>query len=305
MDTTRPRLRAKVGLNLILICVLALGDCAVRAQVATSQAPAKEAPTYAESDAGFETQFSAIFHARCSGDPASEQSLLEQLKIPDSAGWFAQNFDPGEAANLTERYERLFSDYRDSIEKTIESSCETPGEEIAVNHANAPGEHMRVAQGFQLSTTGPLIDLPLARFSFVMRLRGQNKGSWAETFVYEQGAFRFIGLGTLPFWSWIGGAGPTAYKNGHIVPRMVPIYQIPPDYPMMARANHIEGVVTLRAIIDKEGNVKTLELIQGDPLLVDAAMTAVERWRYNPVIVAGNPTEADTIVSVVFQLRKN
>ena len=137
-----------------------------------------------------------------------------------------------------------------------------------------------------------------------MRLRGQNKGSWAETFVYEQGAFRFIGLGTLPFWSWIGGAGPTAY-NGRVVPRMVPIYQIPPDYPMMARANHIEGVVTLRAIIDKEGNVKTLELIQGDPLLVDAAMTAVERWRYNPANFAGNPTEADTIVSVVFQLRKN
>jgi hypothetical protein len=133
MDATRPRLMAKVGFNLTLICVLALVDCAMWAQDTTSQAPAKEAPFYAESDAGFETQFTAIFHARRSGDTASEQSLLEQLKIPDSAGWFAQNFDPGEAANLTKRYERIFSDYRDSIEKTIESTCEAPGAEIAIN----------------------------------------------------------------------------------------------------------------------------------------------------------------------------
>jgi hypothetical protein len=199
MDTTPPRFTAKVGLNLTLICVLALGDSAVCAQVATSQAPPKEAPSYAESDAGFETQFRAIFHARCSGDTASEQSLPEQLKIPDSAGWFAQNFDPGEAANLTKRYERLFSDYRDSTEKTIESTCEAPGAEIAVNHANAPGEHLRIARGFQLSSTRPLTEVPLSRFSFAVRGQGQNTGSWAETLVYQQGAFRFVGPGTLPF----------------------------------------------------------------------------------------------------------
>jgi TonB family protein len=305
MDTTRPRLMATVGLNLTLICMLALGDCAVSAQDATSRAPAKESPTYAESDAGFETQFRAIFHARCSGDPASEQSLLEQLKIPGSARWFAQNFDPGEAANLTERYERLFSDYRDSIEKTIESTCEAPDAEIAVNHANAPGEHLRIARGFQLSTTRPLTELALSRFTFAVRLRGQNTGSWAETFVYRQGAFRFVGLGTLPFWSWVEGAGPSAFKNGHFVVPMEPIYQVPLDYPPAARANHIEGVVVLRALIDKEGKVKTLELIQGDPRLVDAAMAAVKQWRFKPATIGGSPAEADTNVSVVFQLRKN
>jgi TonB family protein len=305
MDTARSRLIAKVGLNPILICVLAFGDCALCAQVATSQIPAKEAATYAESDAGFETQFRAIFHARCSGDTASEQRLLEQLKIPDSPGWFAQNFDPGEAANLSERYERLFSDYRDSIGKTIEGTCGAPGAEIATNHANAPGEHLRIARGFQLSTTRPLTEVPLSRFSFAVRLRGQNTGSWAETFAYQQGAFRFVGLGTLPFWSWMEGAGPSAFKSGHFVVPVEPIFQVPPEYPSAARAKHIEGVVTLRAIIDKEGKVKTLELIQGDPLLVDAAMAAVKQWRYKPATIGGSPAEADTNVSVVFQLRKN
>jgi len=287
-----------VGLNLILICALC-------AQVATSQAPAKEAATYVESDAGFQTQFRAIFHARCSGDTASEQRLLEQLKIPDSAGWFAQNFDPGEPANLTERYERLFSDYRDSIEKPSKALARPRAKKIAVNHTNAPGEHMRVAQGFQLSTTRPLIDLPLARFRFAMRLRGQDKGSWAETFVYEQRAFRFIGLGTCH--SGVGSKGPaqpltrTAYSPAHGA-----------DLPGSAGLSddgegepHRRSCDAAGRSSTKKEKVKTLELIQGDPLLVDAAMAAVKRWRYNSVIVAGNPTEADTIVSVVFQLRKN
>jgi hypothetical protein len=122
---------AKVGLNLTFTCLLALAwDCALCVQVATSQAPPTEAPTYAESDRGFETQFTAIFHARCSRDTATEQSLLEQMKIPGSAGWFAQNFGPGEAANLTGRYERLFSDYRDSIERTIEALARPPAQKL-------------------------------------------------------------------------------------------------------------------------------------------------------------------------------
>ena len=123
--------------------------------------------------------------------------------------------------------------------------------------------------------------------------------------MYQQGAFRFVGLGTLPFWSWVEGAGPSAFKNGHFVAPMEPIYQVPPEYPSAARANHVEGVVVLRALIDKEGKVKTLELIQGDPRLVDAAMAAVKQWRYKPATIGGSPAEADTNVSVVFQLRKN
>jgi TonB family protein len=108
----------------------------------------------------------------------------------------------------------------------------------------------------------------------------------------------------MPFWSWVEGAGPSAFKNEHFVALMEPIYQVPPKYPSAARANHIEGVVVLRAIIDKEGKVKTLELIQGDPRLVEGAKAAVKQWRFKPATIGGSPAEADTNVSVVFQLCK-
>ncbi len=60
----------------------------------------------------------------------------------------------------------------------------------------------------------------------------------------------------------------------------------------------------LHAIIAKDGSMNNLEVLSGDPLLVDAALKAVRQWRYQPTLLNGSPVEVDTTIDVTFALNK-
>jgi periplasmic protein TonB len=75
-----------------------------------------------------------------------------------------------------------------------------------------------------------------------------------------------------------------------------------PIYPPLARQARIQGKVQLHAIIDKEGHVSELQVVSGHPLLVKAALDAVQNWRYQPTILNGEPVEVDTTIDVNFVL---
>jgi TonB family protein len=79
-------------------------------------------------------------------------------------------------------------------------------------------------------------------------------------------------------------------------------HKVKPVYPPDARDQRIQGVVTLQAIIDKEGNVANLQLISGHPLLAPSAIEAVKQWKYRPYLLNGNPLEVDTQIQVNFTL---
>jgi TonB family protein len=59
-------------------------------------------------------------------------------------------------------------------------------------------------------------------------------------------------------------------------------HNVTPSYPVEARQQRIEGDVILQATIDTKGNLGKLKVIQGDPILVAAAVDAVKQWRYRP-----------------------
>jgi len=50
--------------------------------------------------------------------------------------------------------------------------------------------------------------------------------------------------------------------------------------------------------------VEELEVISGHPLLVQAAMEAVRKWRYAPTTWNGQPVEVDTTIDVIFSLEE-
>jgi len=75
-----------------------------------------------------------------------------------------------------------------------------------------------------------------------------------------------------------------------------------PVYPPLARQARIQGKVQLHAIIDKDGRVSQLEVVSGHPLLVKAALDAVQNWRYQPTVLNGEPVEVDTTIDVNFVL---
>jgi TonB family protein len=78
--------------------------------------------------------------------------------------------------------------------------------------------------------------------------------------------------------------------------------KVQPQYPQDARDQHIQGVVVLKVIVDKEGNVSNIQLISGHPHLAPAALEAVKQWKYRPYLLNGNPVEVDTQVQVNFTL---
>lgn len=53
-----------------------------------------------------------------------------------------------------------------------------------------------------------------------------------------------------------------------------------PEYPDVARRLMIHGVVQLRVKVSGEGSVRSVEVVGGNPVLVEAAVTAVKKWRY-------------------------
>jgi TonB family protein len=75
-----------------------------------------------------------------------------------------------------------------------------------------------------------------------------------------------------------------------------------PAYPEAAKADHIEGPVVVQAIISKAGVVDYVHVIEGNPRLRSAAAEAVQKWRYKPYLLNGQPVEVATTITVDFKL---
>ncbi len=79
--------------------------------------------------------------------------------------------------------------------------------------------------------------------------------------------------------------------------------QAMPVFPPLARQARIQGSVRLEAIIGKEGSIENLEVVSGHPLLLQAALDAVRRWRYQPTLLNGVAVEVITTIDVNFTMR--
>lgn len=56
--------------------------------------------------------------------------------------------------------------------------------------------------------------------------------------------------------------------------------KVAPTYPDLARRMNISGVVKIQVTIANNGTVKNTKLIGGHPVLANAAMEALKKWRY-------------------------
>jgi protein TonB len=80
------------------------------------------------------------------------------------------------------------------------------------------------------------------------------------------------------------------------------IYAPHPTYPQIAISTRSQGTVHLEAIIAADGKIRNLRLLSGPPLLVRAALDAVQQWKYQPTLLNGMPVEVVTEIEVNFTL---
>jgi protein TonB len=86
------------------------------------------------------------------------------------------------------------------------------------------------------------------------------------------------------------------WMEGNIIRRVQPLY------PPLARSTGIQGSVLLRAVIGREGRIESVQVLNGHPLLVKAAVDAVSQWLYRPYYLNDQPVEVETQVTVNFVL---
>ncbi|HUA16874.1 MAG TPA: energy transducer TonB [Verrucomicrobiae bacterium] len=95
---------------------------------------------------------------------------------------------------------------------------------------------------------------------------------------------------------------PGTVRVPEAVMRRMRVQSIDPIYPPGALQSRIQGLVVLKILIDKSGNVSGVELISGHPLLAPAAIAAVKQWIYTPFLLDGAPYPVLTSGRINFAL---
>jgi TonB family protein len=93
---------------------------------------------------------------------------------------------------------------------------------------------------------------------------------------------------------------PVAPRISQGVVEATLIHRVEPVYPTQARNQRIQGKVTLSATIAVDGSVRQVAVVNGSPVLAEAARTAVRQWRYNPAKLNGTAIEVQKEIIVLF-----
>jgi periplasmic protein TonB len=74
-------------------------------------------------------------------------------------------------------------------------------------------------------------------------------------------------------------------------------------YPPLARAQGVQGDVTIDALIDANGKVSATNVLSGNPLLQKAAVDSLRLWKYQPAKLNGEPIPIHINVTIAFHLK--
>ncbi|MGA8866070.1 MAG: energy transducer TonB [Candidatus Sulfotelmatobacter sp.] len=58
--------------------------------------------------------------------------------------------------------------------------------------------------------------------------------------------------------------------------------KVAPVYPELARKMNITGTVKVEVVVAPNGNVKDAKVVGGHPVLANAALDAVKKWKFEP-----------------------
>lgn len=87
---------------------------------------------------------------------------------------------------------------------------------------------------------------------------------------------------------------------------VIPVVRVQPAYPRRAKQAGIEGYVTMEVLIRADGTVTRAKVLESDPprLFDEAALRAIERWKFRPKIVDGTPVEQRAKQTIEFTLQR-
>jgi protein TonB len=76
--------------------------------------------------------------------------------------------------------------------------------------------------------------------------------------------------------------------------------RVVPEYPSLAKQMNVSGKVKIEASVAADGHVLTTKVIGGSPLLINSALEALKKWRFEPA-----PRDTTEIVEFEFNPQGN
>jgi protein TonB len=95
---------------------------------------------------------------------------------------------------------------------------------------------------------------------------------------------------------------PSLVRKGGKVESVRLLKQVLPVYPSLARNARVQGSVILEVTVGTSGKVEEVNVVEGHPMLIAAAVDAVRQWRYEPAKLNDVPTSSSVRITVVFRL---
>lgn len=91
-----------------------------------------------------------------------------------------------------------------------------------------------------------------------------------------------VGVSALSALFLFGGAivPRQAFAQGELTRKVTS--KVSPTYPDLARRMSIRGTVKMIVVVSPEGNLKNARVVGGNPILVNAALNAVKKWKFEP-----------------------
>jgi len=80
------------------------------------------------------------------------------------------------------------------------------------------------------------------------------------------------------------------------------LYEPLPEYPAIAQRAGIQGFVKIQVRSTSDGHLQIQKILEGDPVLAEAAMDALKRWRTKPTTINGKPVNTISVVTFNFKL---
>jgi TonB family protein len=99
---------------------------------------------------------------------------------------------------------------------------------------------------------------------------------------FQEPRWRFVAVPAL--WAWFLVPGTIvpeqAFAQGELTRKVTT--RVSPTYPELARRMSMRGTVKIVVVVSPSGNLKEAKVVGGNPILVNAALEAVKRWKFEP-----------------------
>jgi TonB family protein len=101
-----------------------------------------------------------------------------------------------------------------------------------------------------------------------------------------------------------GGTGGGPYRPGSGIEPPTVLREVKPTYTEPARQRGITGEVVLEVVVQRDGSVRSVRVLEGlGSGLDERAVEAVRQWRFSPARRLGQPVDVFVEVAVEFRLR--